>query len=101
MNDRAVSPVIFPNPPSDIVGVRYEVIYSLRRRVIPIPYIMRCQPKDGSHQRGHSAQIGGMPIPEITHGRVTIADMRRVQTSNYSFHRPTIPSDHQVVVAQI
>src|ERR1700730_1351351 len=101
MNNCAVSPVIFANTAGDVMRICYKVIHSLRCGIVPVPNIMTGQSEYWLGQRSHSAKICGVRIPEVTHRRITIANVRRSGTSKYSFHRPTIGSDDKVIPAQI
>src|ERR1700736_6025076 len=101
MDDGALSAVIFANTPGDIVRIRDKVIDSLGRGIVPVPNIVRGDPEKCLSQWRHPAMICGVPIPEVTHRRMAIANVRRMWISKDSFHRPTIGSDDKVIAAQI
>src|ERR1700730_6793300 len=78
INDGAVAPVVFTNPCRYVAGNCDEPIHPLRCRIVPIPYIVRDWSEGCSYQGRHRAKIGRVRIPDVTHRRITIANVHRM-----------------------
>src|ERR1700730_7953151 len=101
MNDCAFPAVILANTAGHIIRICYKMIHSLRSGIVPVSNIVRGNPEDRSSQGRHAAMICGMSVPEVTHRRVAVANVRRMWISEDSFHGSAIGRNDQVIAAQV
>src|SRR5260221_5553439 len=101
MNDCAFTAVILANTPGYVVRICYKVIHSLRSGIVPVSNIVRGDPEDCLSQGGHAAMICGMSVPEVTHRRVAVANVRRLGISEDSLHGSAIGRNDQVIAAHV
>src|SRR6266699_3058152 len=101
MNDCAFAAVILANTAGYVMRICDKVIHSLRSGIVPVSNIVRGDPEDCLSQGGHAAMICGMSVPEITHRRMAVANVRRMWISEDSFHGSAIGRDDQVIAAQV
>ena len=92
-----------PNAASHVLTVSNELVYAGGGGVIPKAQII-CQ--RGHHRpfparTGPFVQVGGVEIPEITHGRFAIAHVARGGGYEHTFRGAGFAADHQVVPTQV
>ena len=78
-----------------------NVIDALRRGVIPQPQAMEQRAHEQARHRSGGFQIVLIEIPEIAHGGMAIADVRRVGSRDDPFGGPGLAGDDEIIAAQI
>ena len=104
MNHLGFAPIALPDSPLHVLAVGDELIHAgaLERnptgadnwRAGPLP-------RASSLDRIHSCAIRRTEVPQVSHGRVAIADVPRAGMRKHAFRRTGLAADHQIVVAKI